>query len=424
MKRYLDKLPREIKNLIQLASGIASSNKMSAYLVGGCVRDLLLGVKNLDLDIVVEEDGISFAEDFAKQTKAKLIRHRRFGTATVILESGLKVDIATARKEFYPQPASLPQVLSGTLKDDLYRRDFTVNAMAINITNRNFGSLIDLFNGENDLRNKKIRILHNLSFIDDPTRILRAIRFKERYNFKIESKTLGLLKEATRLKMLDRVEPQRLRDELILILKEEEPIKQIKRIQELAGFSFINPKLYVSKKSYKLLEAIKNQINWFKKVYPRRRKLNRWLIYFIGLTDSLDTNDIKSICKKFAFRKGEEKIILNSHRIGNRLIRQLCRDKIKPSKIFKILQPLSYETVIFVKAKYKNRYIKRHMENFLKIYNTIRLGISGKDLLRLGIAPGPHYQKILYKVLNAKLNGLVKTKEEELAKILRLVKAT
>lgn len=422
MKRYLDKLPREIKSLIQLASSIASSNNMSIYLVGGCVRDLLLRVKNLDLDIVVEGDGISFAEDFADKLKARLIRHRRFGTATVTLDSGLKVDIATSRRELYPKPASLPQVLSGTLKDDLRRRDFTINAMAINISGRDFGSLIDLFNGKDDLHHKKIRVLHNLSFIDDPTRILRAIRFKERYNFKIESKTLGLLREAVRIKMLDKVEPQRLRDELILILKEEDPIEQIRRIQELVGFNFITPKLYVSSKTYKLLKGIKNEIEWFKGAYPRRRQLGTWLIYFMGLTDSLRTNDVKSVLKKFAFHKGEEKIILSSHKIDNHLIRQLSQNKIKPYKILDMLQPLSYETVIFIKAKYKNRYIKRHIEDFLKIYNTIRLGVSGKDLLRLGINPGPDYQKILYKVLNAKLNGSVKTKEDELALIKRLVR--
>lgn len=422
MKNYLKKLPKELKDLIYLAKDIAIANDMSAYLVGGCVRDLLLRVKNLDLDIVVEGDGISFAEDFAKKLEAKLIRHRRFGTATVTLGSGLKVDVATSRKELYPEPASLPQVSGGTLKDDLRRRDFTINAMAINISGRDFGSLIDLFNGKDDLRHKKIRVLHNLSFIDDPTRILRAIRFKERYNFKIESKTLGLLKEAVRIKMLDKVEPQRLRDELILILKEEDPIEQIKPIQELVGFSFITPKLYVSGKTYKLLKAIKNQIKGFRNVYPRRRQLDAWLIYFMGLTDSLRISDIKSVLKKFAFRKGQEKIILSSHKIDNRLIRQLSQDKIKPSKIFKIFEPLSYETIIFVKAKYENRYIKRHIEDFLKNYNTIRLGVSGKDILRLGINPGPDYQKILYKVLNAKLNGFVKTKEEELALIKRLVR--
>lgn len=179
MKEYLRKLPKEIQDLISKAARVASGNNISAYLVGGFVRDLLLGVKNLDLDIVVEGDGIKFAQDFAHTLKAKLILHRRFGTATITLGYNLKIDIATARKETYPYPACLPVVTSGTIEDDLARRDFTINAMAISIMQKDFGRFIDLLYGKHDLYHKKIRVLHNLSFIDDPTRILRAIRFEK-----------------------------------------------------------------------------------------------------------------------------------------------------------------------------------------------------------------------------------------------------
>jgi tRNA nucleotidyltransferase (CCA-adding enzyme) len=292
--------------------------------------------------------------------------------------------------------------------------------MAINITEKNFGKLIDLFNGKNNLHRKKIRILHNLSFIDDPTRILRAIRFEKRYNFRIELKTLKLLKEARRLKMLDKVQPQRLRDELILMLKEKHPLKEIRRIQELVGFSFIDTGLNVTKNTYKLLSSIESQINWFQSVYSQRRQLATWLIYFMGLIDSLSMADVKSICKKFVFRKGEEKIITTYKKIDTVFMRQLSKDKIRPSRIFSLLEPLSYEATLLIKAKSKNHNIKRHIEDFFKIYNNIRLHISGEDLRRLGIAPGPNYQKIFTKVLNAKLNGRVKTKEEELALISKL----
>jgi tRNA nucleotidyltransferase (CCA-adding enzyme) len=238
MRNRLHKLPQEIKDLIYLASNIATENNMPVYLVGGFVRDLLLEVKNLDLDFVIEGDGIKFAEDLATILKARLIRHRRFGTATIVLNPvrvitsfsrlpivsrGVKIDIATARRETYPRPASLPLVTRGTLEDDLARRDFSVNAMAISITKKDFGKLVDFFCGKDDLQHKKVRILHSLSFIDDPTRMLRAIRFEQRYNFKIEPHTLKLLKVAAAIKMLEKVQPQRLRDELILILKEAHP---------------------------------------------------------------------------------------------------------------------------------------------------------------------------------------------------------
>lgn len=155
MKDYLESLSKEIKGLINLASTVALKNKVSVYLVGGFVRDLILGVKNLDLDIVVEGDGIKFAEDFALKLKAGIIRHKRFGTATVMISPNLKVDIATARKESYPQPASLPVVSKGSLRDDLNRRDFTINAMALSITKNEPARLIDFFGGIEDLRQKR-----------------------------------------------------------------------------------------------------------------------------------------------------------------------------------------------------------------------------------------------------------------------------
>ena len=436
MKDYLNKLPNEIKDLIRLVSDIANKNNILAYLVGGFVRDLILGVKNLDLDIVVEGDGIKFAEGLSEKLRAGLIRHRRFGTATVILKDNLKIDpsaslrvngergrtidIATARREYYPHPAHLPEVTRGILKDDLMRRDFTINAMAISINRQDFGRFIDCFGGKKDLADKNIRVLHDLSFIDDPTRILRAIRFEQRYNFKIEPKTLEFLRQANRSKMLEMVSRERLRDELILILKEERPLKPLIRIEELIGFGFINSGLSLSKKTHTFLKSIESQIIWFKRKYPKRRQLDTWLTYFMGLIETFNINSIKLICKKFAFRRGEEKRILAYKIIKSKFIKDLSQNKIKPSKIFSLLEPLSYEVIILIKAKFKNANIKKHIEDFFEIYNGMRIHISGEDLRRLGLTPGPDYQKIFHRVLNAKLDGLVKTKKEELELIKKI----
>ena len=422
MKNYLNNLLEELRELIHLASDVANKNNMSVYLVGGFVRDLILGVKNFDLDIVVEGDGIKFAEVISGKLNVGLIRHRRFGTATVILKKHLKVDIATARQEYYPEAAHLPEVTRGVLKDDLMRRDFTINAMAISINRQDFGRFIDCFGGSQDLANKEIRVLHNLSFIDDPTRILRAIRFEQRYNFKIEPKTLKLLREANRLKMLERVSRERLRDELILILKEWRPLKPLNRIKELIKFDFINSGLSLSKKTSQFLKSIESQISWFKKKYPKRRQLDTWLTYFIGLIDQLNINNIKLICKKFSFRRGEEKRIAAYKKLKSQFIKELSRDKIKASEVFRFLEPLSYEVIILIKAKFKNSSLQKHIEDFFGIYNGTHLYISGADLHKLGLTPGPYYQKIFHRVLNAKLDGLVKTKKEELRLINKITK--
>ncbi len=422
MKEYLKRLPEEIRELIVLAGDIASKNNIPAYLVGGFVRDLILGVKNLDLDIVVEGDGLKFAEDFADALKAKLTRHRRFGTATIVFRHSLKIDIATARSETYPYPGSLPEVRAGSLIDDLARRDFTVNAMAISINGRDFGKLIDVFAGKGDLGGERIRVLHDLSFIDDPTRILRAIRISARYSFKMEPKTLKLLKDAVRARMLEKVQPQRLRDEIILILKERRALKQIKELQRLTGFSFISPHLSLSALKWKLLGYAESQIRWFLETYPKRRTLDLWLIYFMGLMDSLGTDEVKSVCRKFVFRNGEEKRILSYKKIGRKFISELSRGDIKPSRIFVLLEPLSYEVIILIKAKYKHKNIQKHIKDFFEVYNGMRIYISGHDLKRLGVKPGPKYQRIFAEVLNAKLNGSVKTKEQELSLIRQLIK--
>ncbi len=414
MKKYLEKLPREIKSFISVTSNLASGCNMPVYLVGGFVRDLILGVDNLDLDIVVEGDGIKFAELLSCKLNAGLTVHKRFGTATLVIDKYFKVDIATARKEYYPQPAHLPEVTSGTLKDDLVRRDFTINAMAISINRGDFGDFIDCFGGRKDLTAKKIRVLHNLSFIDDPTRILRAIRFEQRFGFKIEPKTLKLLKEAKRLKMLERVQPHRLRDELILLLKEDNPLKQLGRIKGLIGFNFIDPRLKLSKKTAAFLKSIESQIRWFKEAYPRRRKLDVWLMYLMGLISELNAGDIKSICKSFAFRRGEEIRMVSYKKIKPGFYRKLGSDKIKPSQIYSMLEPLSYEVIILIKAATKGKAIAKHIDDFFGIYNGMRIHVSGEDLRKLGMAPGPDYQKIFHRILNAKLDGLVKTRMAEL----------
>lgn len=423
MKEYLDKLPKEVRELIRLAADLAVSRSTPAYLVGGFVRDLLLGVENLDMDIVVENDGIGFAETLSAALKAKFIRHHRFGTATIaVAHPGLKIDIATARKEYYPQPAHLPVVEKGGLKDDLFRRDFTINAMALKITGKEFGQLIDFFGGKNDLIKKRIRVLHEKSFIDDPTRILRAIRFEKRYDFRIEPHTLRLLNEASGLKMLNICQPHRIRDEFILILKEKEAIKILKRIRGLTGFSFISPKLTLSRRILELLYSVQKEVSRFKKEHSQRRHLDAWLLYFMCLTEGLSPAETAKACLKFAFRKGEKKRILGYKRITQKLIAELKRKDTPASKVFRALVPISYEVILMLKAKYKDKRLNKHIEYFLKEYSACRIHVRGEDLRSLGIEPGPEYSRILTKVCDARLDGKVKSREDELELIKSLIK--
>ncbi|MFH1837663.1 MAG: hypothetical protein ABH862_06095 [Candidatus Omnitrophota bacterium] len=231
-------LPDGIKALIGTIGEEADALKMKAFLVGGFVRDLELKRTNLDLDIAVEGDGICLAERLKKKIGGRIATYERFGTAT-LFEKEVRIDIATARKEIYKEPAALPQVSFSTLKEDLKRRDFTINAMALSINKKTFGCFIDLFEGLEDIKEQKIRVLHDKSFRDDPTRIFRAIRFEQRLGFRIEEHTEKLIREAAILKMVEKTEKRRIREEFVLIFKEVSKEKALLRIEELYGSVFM-----------------------------------------------------------------------------------------------------------------------------------------------------------------------------------------
>jgi tRNA nucleotidyltransferase (CCA-adding enzyme) len=420
MRKYLESLPAKIKQLVAAARETAAQQGVRAYLVGGCVRDMLFGAKNFDLDIAVEGDGIAFAKAFALKMGGKVSPHLRFGTARVSLPGHLKVDIATCRREEYPQPACLPIVRPGNLRDDLWRRDFTLNAMAVSINAGCFGRLVDYFAGCADLRQKRLRALHSRSFFDDPTRILRLARFAGRYGFGIEPATLRQLRQAVNAGMLEATQPQRIREAVILLLQEREPLRAIAQLKQLCGFAFISKK--IKSVNSALLSACRRQIAWFCREYPTRRKLDNWLVYLMAILDALSYAEAKKTCGKFCLRKGEEKRILSAKKISRAFLADLSGVKISAARIAGRLEPLSYEAIIFLRAKYKNKRLRRAVADFLEVYNGMRLCVGGEDLLALGIAPGPRYQKILALALKAKLNGKVRTKEEELSLIRELLK--
>lgn len=227
-------LPEALLKLIKRIGLEADKKELGVYLVGGIVRDLFLGRENFDIDIVVSKDSLEFAGNFGKILSASVKLHERFKTATVVLPNNIVIDIARARTENYKQPGGLPQVfMSDSIRKDMKRRDFTINGLAINIAANNFGELLDIFNGVEDIKEKKIKVLHDLSFKDDPTRILRAVRFEQRLGFSLEDNTRKLLIEAVKQGALNTVSAYRIKKEKNLILKECVSDKIIKRMNEL-----------------------------------------------------------------------------------------------------------------------------------------------------------------------------------------------
>ncbi|MFC1667169.1 CCA tRNA nucleotidyltransferase [Candidatus Omnitrophota bacterium] len=226
------KFSKKAFDIIRAAGAVADKKGFCVYIVGGPVRDILLNRPNYDLDFVVEGDGIKFAETLTKTLKAGLKIHRAFGTATISCKN-FRIDVVTARKESYESPASYPDVEPGGIKEDLFRRDFTINAMAAAINKKNFGKLVDFCDGFKDLKKGIIRAMHDKSFIDDPTRIFRAVRFSIRFGFKIEPRTKRLMKEAILGGFLGEVNRGRVRKEIELFLKEKNPLKCLETFSNL-----------------------------------------------------------------------------------------------------------------------------------------------------------------------------------------------
>ncbi len=409
-----ERLPERIERLLQDIGATSDNMGVVAYAVGGFVRDLLLGVENYDIDIVIEGDGIAFAENFAAATGARVRSHQRFGTAVIIFPDDFKMDVATARTEYYEYPTALPTVELSSIKRDLYRRDFTINTLAIKLNQKDFGYLIDFFGGQRDLKEKTIRVLHNLSFIEDPTRIYRAIRFEQRLGFRIARHTQGLIWSATKIDLFHRLAGRRLFTELVLLLSEEDPAKPVARLSEFDLLRFIHPSLQWDEDTAILFQHIKDAIAWYRLLFLNK-KYEPWQIYFFGLIDKLSPKGTGEMCHRLSIREVLLKKILTTKRESNDILDRLCKMRtVKPSRLFGTLKGYPQETLVYMMAKATQEEAQKGISLYLSHLQDTRPSITGKDLSQLGIKPGPLYGKIMGQILWAKIDGLVKTREEEL----------
>ncbi len=418
--KKIKELPVPVSDFIKTAGSLADDKNVRAYIVGGFVRDLYLKVPNFDIDFVVEGDGIKFAEELAKKLSCQVLTHKRFGTATITGLAGFKADIASARKEIYEKPAALPTVSYGVIQDDLFRRDFTINAMAISINSSSFGELIDFYGGQDDLKKRLVRALHPLSFIDDPTRILRAVRFEQRYDFKIEAYTRSWIKTSVKRNMLGVVQKHRLRDEIVLIFKEAVPYKILRRLHNLSGFSYISKDMRLYPRLVNYFHEAERRISWYRQHFSHRRHIEPYIVFMSLFFYSLRLKEIKKIMSDFAFHKGESSRIISLKENFVSTKKGLLKKNISSSAVYRLLEPLAYEVILSIIAMAGNKLVSSKVDDFLAVYNGQRLSIKGEDLSELGIGPGPHFKKILHEILMAKIDGKVKDKEEELELAKRL----
>lgn len=405
-------LPSQVASLLVKVGKIAEEKNFRVYLVGGFVRDLLLGVENFDVDLVVKDDGISFAHYLVRRLGGKITAHKRFGTAVAILPGGIKIDIATARKEFYASPAALPTVEKGSLREDLYRRDFTINAMAVRLNSKRYGELVDFFGGGRDLKERKVKVLHNRSFIEDPTRIFRAIRFQERYAFSMDRDTERLVRDALKLKILRHLSKQRIREEIIAILSEPQSKNAILRLDKLGILKSLHPKIRLSREIKKDLQMVKAIFSRFAPLL-KEEDGKSWIIHFLILVQKLSILEVKNLCKNFGFSREQSRKIVKGRESLIEVIRRLKKSELKPSFLYRTLQGLPIEVFVFIVLKARSRLVETRVYQYLTRMRKVRIRTTGDRLKKMGYKQGPLFKKILQELLWAKLDGIVKSLSSE-----------
>ena len=404
--RLEEALPPERLELIRRVAAQAAKQHMAVYIVGGFVRDLLLEYPGQDFDIVVEGDAIALAKALGKKFGGRVTSHARFGTAKWFLDESSDLepptlDLISARTEFYEHPTALPTVERGSIKLDLHRRDFTINTLALRLDGHHYGELHDYWGGLADLERGILRVLHSLSFVDDPTRMLRAVRYEQRYGFEIESRTRQLMDEAR--PMLEKLSPERVRHELDRMLDEPNWYEMLTRLSSLGLLKAIHPDLPLpdSRPLYSVDEAVSYRP-------PGLLPLNRTLAWLLWLSP-LNSATVRTLSRRLRFPAALIKLLLAASKLREDL--HMLKDA-KPSGWVKRLKDLP-ELAIYVVSLLTKGETKQALQDYLEKWQHIKPRTTGHDLKKLGLPPGPKYQNILDQLRAAWLDGDVKSEEEE-----------
>ena len=395
-----EQLPDELVNFMRVVGEIAAGQGQSLYLVGGVVRDLLLGQTTFDLDLVVEGNAIELAQQLADINQAKVVTHPRFNTAKLQWNKW-SVDLATARSETYAKPGALPTVKPSSLRDDLFRRDFTINTMAIELNPSRYGELIDLHGGKDDLKHKLIRVLHKKSFTDDATRIWRGLRYEQRLNFQLEPATLQLLKRD--IPMLDTISGDRIRHELELIFREKCPEKILCRADELG----VLPKLH---------PALRGN-GWLAEKFEQARQLNAPNLPPVGLylallAYRLSNEENEHLISRLRLSKSLARTLRDTSSLKGKL-QSLAEPELASSYIYSLLHQYSLLAIIVNSLASNIPAARQHIQVFLSKLRYVKPALTGEDLKRMGIAQGHHIREILEMLHQARLDGKVSTKQGE-----------
>jgi tRNA nucleotidyltransferase (CCA-adding enzyme) len=421
---------------------------MSAYAVGGFVRDLLLDVPNFDLDYVIEGSAQKLAERLLELYPNRLTlaaTHDRFQTATLVYRSASaavadagaakdiavkditvndissqpqverEVDLSTARTEFYEFPAALPEVEASKLEQDLLRRDFTINALAVCVNPERFGDLTDHFNGLQDLERKIVRILHPFSFIEDPTRMVRAARFAGRLGFHLDAKTKEQARRASQMRIFDDLGGVRIKAELKMILESPQRLRALNLLAEQSGnLCYLDSHLEYG-------DGVRKTIRRAERLLGRYTVDEPWVVYLGALLSELPPERVPGVLERLMLTNHQKEVIesgLELHRFMPSSIGEMKR-----SELYEMLHGRAREALaIAAAASEVGTDLRRSIKLYLEELADTKLDITGADLIASGFKPGPKIGEALKHVLAERLDGQVRGREQELQEALSYFK--
>jgi tRNA nucleotidyltransferase (CCA-adding enzyme) len=416
-----ERLPPALLTRLRTVADVAREHSIPVYLVGGIVRDLLLGRDNRDLDLVVEGDGPHFARLLAAALGGRVREHRAFLTAVVVDREGLQIDVATARSEFYRAPAALPEVVTSPLRQDLYRRDFTINTLAIRL-GPGEPELIDYFGARRDLEEGTLRVLHSLSLIDDPTRVLRAVRLEVRLGFRISPETLRLVQVALAEGVFERLSGARLRDELVELLAEPAAAaRALERLAELRLLTVLHPRLALDSRTRERLQRTVAAHDWFRLTGLATPRVEPWRLMLLALAAELDAGERRQLAGRLQLA-GENRRLLVEFAERLPVARAALRaPAAAPHEVSAALAALGGEELLLAMAE-EDEEGRRWLRRELLELRPLALRLRGRDLVAHGFPPGPHIGRALAATRAARLDAAIGP-EQELEHALGLLRA-
>jgi tRNA nucleotidyltransferase (CCA-adding enzyme) len=403
-------LPADLSPVLDAVAAVAEPYE-GVYLVGGTVRDILLGERNFDVDIVVEGDAIALARVLAGALDGRVRTHAKFGTAVVLYKEDQRVDVVTARSESYHAPAVLPTVAPGTIQEDLHRRDFTINAMAVSLKGEDQGHLVDPFGGREDLEAGRIRVLHDLSFIDDPTRILRAIRYEDRYGFRMDEHTAALARDCIATGHVGSLSGARLREELIALLEEGDVSHAIPRLAELGAEKEIHPQVVADEEAVRLFDRLRELNERYGQQVPA------WRLGLVALARTIPPDEVPAWLEGLKIRRRDARQIEAALAHGPKIAEQLGGDSLAAADVVALAEPHAPDAPLYALALANRPQLEEYFDRLSKV----RLEIGGSDVAELGLGESPRVGEVLAELRRRKLNGELDGREAELAAARELI---